>query len=215
LKGDAKKNAHLQRPRSQRAHETVLDAAVELFSENGIERVSMDAIASHSGVSKATIYKHWPDKAALCLEALGRVHGADRELPAFDTGDLQQDLIDFLEHQPPAEYSHLRDKLMPHLIAYAARDREFGKRWRLHVTEPGRVKAVELMDRGIAEGYFPEDLDKSLGLALLIGPMMYKHLFQGTTRMPENLAEGVARAFCRAFSVAPHSGKPTKKSRGK
>jgi AcrR family transcriptional regulator len=191
----------LQRPRSQQAHASVLDAAVALFVERGIESTSVDSIAALSGVSKATIYKHWPDKTALCLEALGRVHGVDREQPRFDSGDLRRDLIDFLEHKPPAEMAHLRDKLMPHLIAYAARDREFGKTWRAYVMEPGRAKAMELMERGIAQGLFPRTLDKTLGLALLIGPMMYKHIFQDTTKVPANLAEGVANAFWRAFAT--------------
>ncbi len=53
------------RPRSAQAHKKVLDAAVQLFSDRGIDATSMDAIAETSGVSKATIYKHWPDKDAL------------------------------------------------------------------------------------------------------------------------------------------------------
>jgi AcrR family transcriptional regulator len=118
-----KKN-NLQRPRSLRAHDQVLDAAAELFAERGIDGASIDSIAAASGVSKATIYKHWTDKSALCLEVLGRVHGLNRERPQFDSGDLQQDLIDFLNHNPPEDLSKLRDRLMPHLIAYASRDHE-------------------------------------------------------------------------------------------
>ena len=60
----------MARPRSAQAHKKVLDAAVQLFSERGIDATSMDAIAEASGVSKATIYKHWQDKDALCLEVM-------------------------------------------------------------------------------------------------------------------------------------------------
>ena len=190
----------LQKPRSRRAHDKVLEAAVELFADRGIEGTSIDAIAAASGVSKATIYKHWADKNALCLEAIGRVHGLDRQPMAFDSGDLLQDMIDFLDAKPPAEYAEIRDRLIPHLIAYAARDKDFGNTWRARVTEPGRAKAIELMRRGIAQGIFPADLDLSLGLTLLIGPMMYKHLFRTISPAPENLAEGVAKAFWRAFA---------------
>ncbi len=191
----------LQRPRSIRAHDQVLDAALELFATNGIEGTSVDSIAAQSGVSKATIYKHWADKDALALEALGRVSGLDRESPQFYSGDLLQDLIDFLNHKPPEELSALRDRLMPHLVAYAVRNKEFGKAWRARVMEPSRAKALELMQRGIAQGRFPADLDTSLGLALLIGPMMYRHISEKTSPAPENLAEGVAKAFWRAFSI--------------
>jgi AcrR family transcriptional regulator len=192
----------LQRPRSIRAHDRVLDAAIELFAERGIEGTSVESIAALSGVSKATIYKHWADKDALCLEALGRVNGHDREPPEFNSGNLLQDIIDFLRHKPPQELNEVRDRLMPHLIAYSVRNREFGKTWRAHVMEPGRAKAVELMQRGIAQKHFPPDLDISLGLALLIGPMMYKHIFRETALAPEDLSEGVARAFWRAFATS-------------
>jgi AcrR family transcriptional regulator len=197
---DGKKQT-LERPRSRVAHTKVLDAAAELFAERGIDGTSIDSIAASSGVSKATIYKHWSDKKALCLEVLARVHGLDRESPTFDSGDLLRDLIDFLNHKPPEELAGLRDRLMPHLVAYASSDREFGKMWRSRVMEPGRAKAVELMQRGIEQGVFPHNLDIQLGIALLIGPMAYKHIFRGIAPVPENLAEEVARAFWRAFAI--------------
>jgi len=174
---------------------------VQLFADRGIEGTSIDAIAAASGVSKATIYKHWEDKNALCLEVLGRVHGLDRKPEEFDSGDLQQDLIDFLNRKPPEEYAQLRDRLMPHLIAYVSRDREFGKAWKSLVMEPGRAKAIELLRRGIAKGIFPADLDLSLSLALLIGPMLFKHMFREIAPIPDDLAEGVARAYWRAFAT--------------
>lgn len=191
----------LQRPRSRRAHNQVLDAAIELFAERGIEGTSVESIATLSGVSKATIYKHWSDKDALCLEALGRVHGLDRDPIGFKSGDLLQDIIDFLKYKPPEELCERREKLMPHLMAYAARNPEFDKAWRAHVMQPGRDKAIELMERGKASGIFPQDLDTTVGLALLIGPMMYKHIFRDTA--PENLAQEVAKAFWRAFANQP------------
>ena len=83
----------MPRVRSARAHEQVLSAAQELFSERGIDGASMDAIAEASGVSKATIYKHWPDKDALCLEVLYRLKN---QIPIFETDDLRADLTALL-----------------------------------------------------------------------------------------------------------------------
>ena len=73
----------MARPRSVQAHAKVLNAAVELFSERGIDATSMDAIAETSGVSKATIYKHWPDKDSLVLEVMGYLHGLDEDPAIF------------------------------------------------------------------------------------------------------------------------------------
>jgi len=65
----------LARTRSASAHQRVLNAAVELVAERGVDATSMDAIADCSGVSKATIYKHWPDKEALMLEMMAQMAG--------------------------------------------------------------------------------------------------------------------------------------------
>jgi len=65
----------LPRTRSASAHRKVLRAVLELVSERGIEATSMDSVAARSGVSKATIYKHWADKDALLLEMMADAHG--------------------------------------------------------------------------------------------------------------------------------------------
>src|SRR5450432_4690187 len=99
----------MARPRSAKAHKKVLDAAVQLFSERGIDATSMDSIAESSGVSKATIYKHWQDKDALCLEVMGYLHGLDEELPVFDSGDFRADLIAQVQYHRAAERQALRE----------------------------------------------------------------------------------------------------------
>jgi AcrR family transcriptional regulator len=50
-----------------------------MFADQGIDSTSMDAIASAFRVSKATIYKHWPEKDKLALEVLSYLHGIDEE----------------------------------------------------------------------------------------------------------------------------------------
>ena len=63
-----------------------------------------------SGVSKATIYKHWQDKEALVLEVMGHLHGLDEEAPVFDSGDLRADLIAQLQYQPAVDRQALEGK---------------------------------------------------------------------------------------------------------
>lgn len=187
------------RPRSRKAHNKVLDAAIELFAVRGIDGTSMDAIAEASGVSKATIYKHWADKDSLCLEVMIRVHGLDAERPTFHTSDLRRDMFDRLKYEPPHP-ALLRDRLMPHLMAYAARNQAFGQAWRARVMEPLRIHIVEFLERGIAERIFPEDLDIPMSIALLAGPLIYGKMLGSANLTREALAEGVVNAFWRAFA---------------
>ena len=77
----------------------------KLFADQGIDATSMDGIAAASGVSKATIYKHWPDKEKLALEVLSYVHGLDKEVPVFNSGDTRADLIAQLNYQPAPDRS--------------------------------------------------------------------------------------------------------------
>src|SRR5271156_6571778 len=195
----------MARPRSAEAHKKVLEAAVQLFSERGIDATSMDAIAEASGVSKATIYKHWHDKDALCLEVMGHLHGLDEEPPVFDSGDLRADLIAQLQYQPAADRQALREKMTPHMIAYASRNRAMGVVWRARVVEPARMALTNIIKRGEKRGILRRGIDPEVGIALLLGPMIYCHIFVTKTgrKAPKDLEIHVADAFLAAFGVEP------------
>jgi AcrR family transcriptional regulator len=79
------------RPRSEKAHRAILQAAADLLLDDGAARVSMDAVAERAGVSKATIYRWWPSKERLALEAL--LDWAGAVSPPRDTGTLRGDLL--------------------------------------------------------------------------------------------------------------------------
>ncbi len=192
----------MARPRSTRAHEQVLSAAVDLFSERGFDATSMDAIAAASGVSKATIYKHWPDKDALCLEVLARVHGLDETSPAYDSEDVRADIVAFLGRRPAEHVAEAQSRMMPHLMAYAARHPDFAVAWRSRAMEPRRAQLAMLLRRAVERGQLPSDLDVELSVALLLGPMMYRHfLTLMKHETPEDLPERVVDAFWRAHAT--------------
>lgn len=191
------------RPRSAQAHRKVLDTAAELFAGRGIDATSMDAIAEASGVSKATIYKHWPDKDALCMEVLAHVHGLDEELPIFDSGDFRADLIAQLRYEPAVDRKALKERIWPHLMAYSARNRAFGDAWRSKVMEPARVAFIALMKRGVKLKILKPGMDLEAGIAILLGPMIYQHVFvrRMGKKSPKNLEAQVADAFLGAFGT--------------
>jgi AcrR family transcriptional regulator len=204
----------MARPRSVRAHDQVLEAALRLFADRGIDATSMDAIAETSGVSKATIYKHWQDKDALCLEVMSRLHGRDQPVVEFDSGDLRADLIAVLSYQPPERYAELRARMMPHLIAYSARHQAFGLAWRQKVLEPPRLQLRRILDRAIAEQRLSAALDYDIVMAMLLGPMMYRHIFKLLAHQPEVLAAAVVEAFVKAHAIAPQPAAATSPAQG-
>jgi AcrR family transcriptional regulator len=186
---------------SQRAHHKVLEAATNLFAERGIDATSVDAIAAASGVSKATVYKHWADKDALCLDVLMHVHELDEGPPELDSGDLREDLKSFLRYEPSPKKAAIQKRLMPHLIAYSARNEQFGRAWKTRVMERSRDFLRKLLRRGVDRGMLPAVLDEELGVALLLGPMMYRHIF-GCSVDREWLAEGTVNSFWKTHARA-------------
>src|SRR6187431_450099 len=77
------------RPRSKGVDESILVATLELAGEVGIKGMSMDELAQRAGVSKATIYRRWPSKEILVLQAL---QTALQPLDDVDTGEVVEDL---------------------------------------------------------------------------------------------------------------------------
>lgn len=192
----------MARPRSATAHNAVLEAALSLFADRGIDATSVDAIADTSGVSKATIYKHWRDKEALCIEALARALGREAPPPEFDSGDLGADLVAVLSHQPPEEHADLRTRLMPHLLAYSARNPAFGQAWRTRVLEPPRVQLQHVLARAIARRQLPDTLQMDLAILLLMGPIMYAHMLTLMKRTPPpGLPRLVVDTFLKCYGL--------------
>jgi AcrR family transcriptional regulator len=186
---------------SQRAHNKVVEAALKLFADRGIDATSVDAIAASSGVSKATIYKHWADKDALAMEVLLYVHESDDGPPDLDSGDLKADLISFLLYEPPPRKADLKNRIMPHLLAYSARHQDFGRAWRSRVLERARTGLKKLIRRGIERGLLPVALDEELAVALLLGPMTFSRIF-GQRFDREWLATGTVESFWEASAEA-------------
>jgi len=223
----------MARTRSTDAHNRVLEAALELFVEKGIETTTMDALAAASGVSKATIYKHWPEgKEPLLMELLLVVVGIEDEIEEPDTGDLLTDLAQVLNDKPRHARPEDQKRLMPQMVAYSVTHQEFGDAWRSRVMERPRKRIRRILSAAMNDGRLPRGLDMNICFALLLGPMMYKHIFGrqmegpgeagqsilGTAKsirkaapetpsqaMPNEpeLGTCVAEAFCRAFEISP------------
>jgi AcrR family transcriptional regulator len=222
----------MARIRSVDAHNRVLEAALKLFVERGIESTTMDALAATSGVSKATIYKHWPEgKEPLLMELLLLVVGIEAEVAEEESGDLFTDLAHVLNDKPRNARPDDQKRLMPQMVAYSVTHQEFGDAWRARVMERPRRRLRHILTGAMTDGRLQKELDIDVCLALLLGPMLYRHIFAkpffaasgdgqsilGTTKSKQRgslsqktgssgpdlpeFGSQVAEAFCRAFEV--------------
>jgi AcrR family transcriptional regulator len=194
----------MARTRSARAHHDVLKATLKLIADRGIDVTSVDAIAEASGVSKATIYKHWRTKEELCLEAIGTVDG---KLPVFNSANPRSDLIELLRFLAQKSVPEAMGKLLPRIIGHAVGNPAFGIALSARFEEPRRALVIQLVTRAIFLGQLRADLDVETAPDILYGPIMHRRLLN--TAVPLGLPEKIVEVFWMAF--APPVKKPAKK----
>src|SRR5215472_10789247 len=125
------------RARSEKAHSAILAAACELLLQRGLAAVSMDAVAARAGVSKATIYRWWPSKETLALDALYTEWAAAQPL-VVDTGSLRGDLLAVLRPWARAVGSGPYGRVIAALVTEAQTDPAFAAEYRDRVVSPRR-----------------------------------------------------------------------------
>jgi AcrR family transcriptional regulator len=180
----------MARTLSAEAHEKALEATVQLIADRGIDATRVDAIAHISGVSKATLYKHWKNRDELLLAAIGRL---GKEYPVFNSGDTRADLIAFLGYLAHKKRSERAGRIWPRIIAHSCMNSEFARVLRQRFTAPARERMMELLRRGIAKGDLPSNLDLDFARDLLIGPIMHRRIHG--SKIPPDLPERVVDVF--------------------
>ena len=165
------------RPRSRQAHQAILAAAGELLLARGLSAVSMDAVAEQAGVSKATIYRWWPSKETLALDALYTEWDAVRPQPR-DTGSLRGDLLSLLRPWARLAGGKPYGRVLAALLAEAQTDPAFAAEYRRRVLEPRRDQARALFARAVERGEIPANLKVDVALDLIYGAV-YHRLLQG------------------------------------
>ena len=142
-------------PRIERTHSVVLDATAALIGEVGFGRTTIEAVAERSGVARSTIYRHWPDRTDLLVEA---VDSRIAHVPFPETGNLRDDLLTMLTELAARLGSDKSGPLLLSLIAEAGRDPKMAKlQARFTTARFGRIRAI--IEAAAARGDLPEDVD--------------------------------------------------------
>ncbi|QIJ66296.1 TetR/AcrR family transcriptional regulator [Streptomyces sp. JB150] len=188
--------------RSRKSHDAILAAALELCGEEGYGRVTIEGIAARAGVSKKTIYRWWPSKGAVVLEALHEA--ADTTASHPDTGDLATDmrtqLAAVIDYLSPPSHAPLAG-----LIADALGDPELAERVRERLIRPRIEEFEQRMRRAQEQGQLHPDADLDVALDLFYGPLYHRLVFHLGPPEPEylgTLIDHVIRALTPGGSGA-------------
>ncbi|MFC7328203.1 TetR/AcrR family transcriptional regulator [Marinactinospora rubrisoli] len=157
------------RPRSETRRRAILAAAMAELEERGYADLTIERIAARAGAGKQTIYRWWPSKADVVLDAL--VDMAETRIALPDEGSLPDDLMAFIlatfrqRGQRPVLLGLLAQALLDPVFAKAFRDRFLFRR---------RAVLRQILDRAVARGEIAPETDPELLIDVVYGVLWYR-----------------------------------------
>jgi AcrR family transcriptional regulator len=168
------------RPRSERSGEAILAASRELLFEMGYGGLTLDKVAAHAKVSKATIYRRWPSKEHLVIAALEQMEPIEGGRHGNVLEDLADALVQFALHVHSAPSTLKSEQrivgMLPSLLAECATNPSLSAALDAFLERRrGPVKAI--LRRAIEAGELPAGLDLELACDAIMGPILVRLFF--------------------------------------
>jgi AcrR family transcriptional regulator len=183
------------RPRDEEVRKRLLKAASDLLEEVGFGSVTVDLIAERAGASKATVYRWWPNKASVLIEAFR--DAVSPNFPFSDTGSLSRDINNQLRRF--AKFLQTgRGKLLAAVVVGAQRDREVAAALRDYWIAPLRKRGTAVLDGYRKRGELPADIDLDMVQDMMYAPLYY-NLLTGYSPITEKYAEMLTDALMKGL----------------
>jgi AcrR family transcriptional regulator len=181
------------RPRSERADKAIITSTLDLLAEEGgVAGVSIEAVASRAGVGKTTIYRRWPNKEALIIDALAAL----KEPFPTPVGDsVRDDLVAFARAFMTDKSDKKRLDCYWSITNGAERYPELIARFTREVIEPRREAIRGLLRRGVESGELRADLDVEVTLWLIMGALAQRARAFGAGPVPDDFPGKVIDAL--------------------
>jgi AcrR family transcriptional regulator len=184
------------RQRSEESKEAILTATLHLLKEKPLRDITIEEIARKACVGKATIYKWWPSKAYVALDAFLRK--MNRMVPTPDTGSAERDFKEQL-HSLITFYASPTGRIFGQFLAEGQSDREFAALFRARFLKPRREAAGGVIfDRAVKRGEIDRSLDRELVLDLIYGPVIFRLMVEHAPPNRE-VAEAMISALFRGL----------------
>ncbi len=204
LADPAKEAAPRGRPRSESCHTKILEATVRLMEENLYDGLTIEGVADRAGVSKQTIYKWWPTKSRLAMEAC--LSRSQRDIVDPDTGCAEDDLCEFLTRTCRALGTGRWGFAVASVIGAAQANSQVAREFREDFIEKRRAVGARLLERGVARGEVRANLDIPLTLDLMYGPVWYRLLLRNAP-LDAAFARGIVNQLWPAIRAVEAPGR--------
>jgi AcrR family transcriptional regulator len=169
-------------PRSEHARLAILRSTLKLLGENGFSDLTIEAVAAHASVGKATVYRWWPNKAVLIADAFAS--STTRKLHFPDTGFVRADMSQQMR-QLIKVFRSPRGRIVSAILGGGQSDPDLIAAFRERFLWPRRREAYATLKRGILRGELHKDVDMDLLLDSLYGPIYMRFLIRHDKLTPE------------------------------
>jgi AcrR family transcriptional regulator len=178
--------------RSEEARQAVLQAADGLLAEVGFAGVTIEGIAARAGVGKQTIYRWWPSKTDVLLDAF--LDDAVQYLKAHDSGDLARDLKGHLRNLAKFLSQTDAGAVFRALAGQAQHDPAMALRFRRdYLLRQREIDKIPLRS-AVQRGDLPAHIDVDLAADQLVGPIYYRVLVTGEP-VTQKFTDALVSAF--------------------
>jgi AcrR family transcriptional regulator len=195
--------------RSSESEEAILTATLQLLKVTPLRDITIEAIAEKASVGKMTIYKWWPSKAYVALDAFSRKMNKTIKIP--DTGDAKTDLAELLG-AIMTFYLSPTGRIISQFLAESQSDPEFAPLFRERFLIPRRAMAAEVVERAMKRREIDPTLDREVILDLIFGPMISRLMFghaplnkKAADAMIATLFRGIGKRAARTKRIPPLS----------
>ena len=175
------------RPRSAQANRAIIDAIVDLLVDRGYREVTIEAVAARARVAKTTIYRRWPSKAEMVVEAISACKKDCLEAESCAGETVACSLVGMLSMLSCSRIA----RVLTGLAVEMAHNHELAVAVREGLLKPNREVVLATLRRGVATGELRPDADLDVVADLLVGPMFFRILVSGAEVTPELAAETV------------------------
>ncbi|MEU6171802.1 TetR/AcrR family transcriptional regulator [Streptantibioticus parmotrematis] len=190
------------RPRSADAEQAILQAALDLLSEGtDLGAISINAIAARAGAGKNTVYRRWPNKDALLVDALASLN---QPIPEVTGKSVRENLIRVLSVTITRLQDTRATQIINGVMAAGMKYPQLRQRYYADVIEPRREVLRQVLRSGIANGELRPDIDPDIIGSMLTGSLILRSI-EGTVPqgLPEEIATGLADTILHGISRKP------------
>jgi AcrR family transcriptional regulator len=170
------------RPRSEQARLAIISSALQILGKNGFSDLTIEDVAANANVGKATVYRWWPNKAALIADAFAC--STTRKLHFPDTGTVYTDMSQQMR-QLVKVFRSRRGRIVSAILGGGQSDKDLIVAFRDRFLLPRRQEAYATLRRAIRRGELRRDVDLDLLLDSLYGPIYMRFLIRHDRLTPD------------------------------